>query len=149
MRRRAYLAGAGSVGLVSLSGCAAIGDAASSLFGDEYDIGMDRNAFTPKTYETTVGEPIRWKNTSGSVHTVTAYGGVFETSEADYFASGGYESESAARDAWFDDQGGAIGVGETFEHTIEVPGEYQYFCVPHETDGNGRIRMVGTIVVTE
>ncbi|MFC3957158.1 cupredoxin domain-containing protein [Halovivax cerinus] len=148
MRRRAYLAGAGSLGTLTLSGCTALADTADHLFGDEYDVGMDRNAFTPATVETRAGDPIVWKNTSGSVHTVTGYDGSFEGA-AEYFASGGYDSESAARETWFDSQGGAIGTGDTFEHTIEVPGRYQYFCVPHELDGNGRARMVGTIVVTE
>lgn len=148
MRRRAYLAGVGSGGLLALSGCTALGDTAESLFGDDYDVGMDRNAFTPESAEVTAGEPLVWKNTSGSVHTVTGYDGSFE-GEADYFASGGFESEGAARDAWNEDQGGAIGTGDTFEHTFEVPGTYQYFCIPHEFDGNGRARMVGTITVVE
>lgn len=149
MRRRAYLAGVGSGSLLALAGCTALGDTADSLFGDDdYDIGMDRNAFIPETYETTVGEPIVWKNTSGSVHTITGYDGSFE-GEADYFASGGFENETAAREAWNADGGGAIGTGDTYEHAFDVPGTYGYFCIPHETDGNGRARMVGTIVVGE
>lgn len=149
MRRRAYLAGVGSVGLLSLAGCTALGDAADGLVGDtEYDVGMDRMAFTPKTYETPVGEPVVWRNTSGSVHTVTAYeGGIPDGAE--FFASGGYEGEAEAREAWASSQGGAITTGATFEHTFEVPGTYAYFCIPHEFDGSGQARMVGTIVVTE
>jgi len=34
--------------------------------------------------------------------------------------------------------------GETFEQRFDVPGVYDYFCIPHETDG-----MVGRLVVKE
>lgn len=34
--------------------------------------------------------------------------------------------------------------GETFEQRFEMPGVYDYFCIPHETDG-----MVGRLVVKE
>lgn len=149
MRRRAYLAGVGSGGLLALAGCTALGDTAENLFGDDYDVGMDRNAFTPASVETTVGDPVVWKNTSGSVHTVTGYEGSFE-GDAEYVASGGFESERAAREAWNDGQGGAIGTGDTFAHAFSVPGTYDYCCIPHEFDGNDRARMVGSItVVTE
>jgi plastocyanin len=99
--------------------------------------------FVPATYEVTVGETLVWRNTSGAEHTVTAYEeGIPD--EAEFFASGGYEGEQEARDAWFDDRGGRIGVRDTFEHTFEVAGEYSYFCIPHETGG-----MTGKVVVRE
>ena len=34
--------------------------------------------------------------------------------------------------------------GATFEHTFEVPGAYEYVCVPHVTSG-----MTGTVEVEE
>jgi plastocyanin len=61
--------------------------------------------------------------------------------EAAYFASGGYDSEEAAREAWTNLEG-AITSGDTYEHTFEVPGTYHYFCIPHERGG-----MVGTVTV--
>ncbi|WP_254862172.1 cupredoxin domain-containing protein [Halovivax gelatinilyticus] len=149
MRRRAFLATGGSAGLLALSGCTAVGDAADALFGGaEYDIGMSRNAFDPERYEATVGERVVWKNTSESVHTITAYeSSIFDTAE--YFASGGYESEQEARDAWHSTGGGGFDTRETYAHTFETPGEFPYCCIPHEFDGNDDVRMVGTVVVTE
>lgn len=147
MRRRVYLAGFAGTGLTALAGCTAIGDLGSGLLpGDEYDIGMSRTSFEPDAYETTVGETAVWKNTSDAPHTVTAYeGGIPDGAE--YFASGGYESEAAAREAWEDDFGGSLDPRDTYEHTFEVPGTYSYFCVPHETEGRHGGRMLGSVRV--
>ncbi|WP_276252897.1 cupredoxin domain-containing protein [Halomontanus rarus] len=146
MNRRAYLAALGSASAVGLAGCTALGDVGESVFGGaEFDIGMTRNAFEPAEYETAVGEPVVWKNTSGANHTVTAYENAIPE-DAAYFATGGFETEAAARDAWERSTGtrGEFTPGKTFEHTFEVPGTYHYVCVPHEKGG-----MVGTIVVSE
>jgi len=142
VKRRALLAtGAGT--LASLSGCLSTGDDGGLCDGEGCDVGMRRMAFVPETHEVTVGETIVWRNTSGAEHTVTAYeDGVPDGAE--YFASGGFSSEEEARDAWFEERGGRIGVRETFEHTFEVPGTYSYLCIPHERGG-----MVGEVVVNE
>ena len=65
------------------------------------------------------------------------------SANAAYFASGGYDSEQAARDAWNGSKG-AIESDETWEHTFEVAGTYEYFCIPHEVG-----EMLGTVVVEE
>jgi plastocyanin len=136
MQRRRFLAGAGAT-VAALSGCAAAGSTAGD---DNYDVGMTAVAFRPPELTVTAGETVVWKNTSSRAHSVTAYEtGIPE--EAEYFASGGYESEEAAREAWTDLEG-AITSGESYEHTFEVPGTYQYFCIPHERGG-----MVGTVTV--
>ncbi|XGI84083.1 plastocyanin/azurin family copper-binding protein [Halorutilales archaeon Cl-col2-1] len=44
--------------------------------------------------------------------------------------------------AW--DSGTISGQGESFSHTFETPGTYDYFCIPHKSLG-----MVGRIVVGE
>lgn len=139
MNRRAFL-GATTATTAVLAGCT---DASSLLSSDEdYDIGMTRNEFEPRTYETTVGETVVWKNTSGARHTITAYEATLPE-DAVYFATGGYESEATARSAW-EDGAGIIETRETFEHTFTVPGEIGYVCLPHEAGG-----MDGWIVVTE
>jgi len=69
---------------------------------------------------------------------VTAYDGQIPA-DAAYFASGGFESEQAARN---DISGGLIASGDTYEHTFETPGTYEYVCIPHESS-----EMTGTIVV--
>ncbi len=111
--------------------------------GEDCDIGMSTNAFIPEEFETTVGSTVVWRNTSSRAHTVTAYdGGIPEA--AAYFASGGYDSETAARDAWDAELGGGLDPDESYEHTFEVPGEYAYACIPHERQG-----MTGIVRVTE
>jgi plastocyanin len=137
MDRREFLAAAGTLGVGGLAGCTAMGS------DTQGDISMRSVAYYPTRYETTVGSEVVWYNVSSAAHTVTAYEENVPA-EADYFASGGYESEGAAREAWRADFGGAINSGETWSYTFEVPGTYQYFCVPHEQGG-----MIGTVVVTE
>ncbi|NIS35939.1 MAG: copper-binding protein, partial [Actinobacteria bacterium] len=60
---------------------------------------------------------------------------------AEYFASGGFDSEQAARDNY--PQEGDIPGGESYQYTFETTGEYEYFCIPHESAD-----MVGTVTVT-
>ncbi|QCJ47867.1 MULTISPECIES: cupredoxin domain-containing protein [Haloprofundus] len=137
MNRRAFLAAAGATGLTALAGCNGV-----SGQGDDYDVGMTATAFDPPEVTISVGEEVVWQNTSTRDHTVTAYENSIPE-EAEYFATGGFENEQAARDGWRDLEG-ALNNGDTFAHTFEVPGRYEYVCIPHETGG-----MVGTVVVEE
>ena len=138
MDRRAFLATGAGVAAAVLAGCAAGGSG-----GGEYDVGMSTDAFRPENITVEVGETVVWRNTSKQGHTVTAYGDQLPDG-AEYFASGDADSQSAAEEAWMDDAGGRLGQGETFEHRFETPGEYGYFCIPHEEVG-----MVGVITVEE
>lgn len=145
MNRRALLAALGTGATASIAGCSSVLGLSEDdpCSGDECEIGMTRNEFVPETYETTVGNTVVWKNTSGADHTVTAFeNGIPD--EAEYFATGGYEDEETAVDAWHDDRGGRLGTRELYEHTFEVAGTYQYFCEPHLPAG-----MVGEVIVTE
>ncbi|MFB6308231.1 MAG: plastocyanin/azurin family copper-binding protein [Haloarculaceae archaeon] len=137
MDRREFLCGVAGGGVLGLAGC--LGSASST----EYDIGMSTRKFKPATFAVTPGTTVVWRNTSSQGHTVTAYEDGLPDG-ADYWASGGFDSEEAAREAWGKDTAGSVFSGETFEHTFEVPGEHAYFCIPHESRG-----MVGTVVVTE
>ena len=138
MDRRRFLAGfaAGA----SLAGC--VGQGATTT-PTEYDVGMTASAFDPVRVEVRVGETVTWRNTNSRAHTVTAYGANLPEG-GDYFASGGFDTERAARSAYFDSLGGALYTGDTFEHTFGVAGRYDYFCVPHERAG-----MRGVVVVRE
>ncbi len=138
MRRRQVLAA--SVGLTtpSLAGCSLIPARRS-----DYHIGMRANAFVPESFAVSVGKSVIWYNNGSRAHTVTAYE-QGSPDGASFFASGGYESESAARDAWYAGEGGAIAPGEAFRYTFSRPGRYEYFCVPHESRG-----MAGVIVVED
>ncbi|ELZ72035.1 halocyanin [Haloferax sp. Atlit-10N] len=136
--RRQFLAAAGAAATAGLAGCATL-----MASGDDFDIGMTAVAFDPPTLTVEVGDEVVWRNTSSRGHTVTAYEGTLPE-DAAFFASGNYETEQAARDAYSNSLGGLIGSGETYTYTFDVPGEYEYLCIPHEQAG-----MVGTIVVEE
>jgi plastocyanin len=106
--------------------------------GDPSGIAMKDQIFTPASFEVQAGSTVTFTNDSGQAHTVTAVqDGLPEGAE--YFASGGFGSESEARD---DVGAGLIDPGETFELTLTEPGTYRYVCLPHENLG-----MRGTIVV--
>jgi len=138
MRRRRVLATLGAAFATGGAGCTAVG----SLGGDDGDVGMTAVAFEPATITVAVGDEVVWYNNSARAHSITAYeDGIPEGAE--YFATGGYDSEAAARKAW-DGMNGAITNGQQYAHTFDVPGTYSYFCIPHERGG-----MVGTVVVEE
>ena len=137
MRRRAFLAAAGGAS-AALAGCL-VGTGAEP--GDGYDVGMGASVFDPPTVTVDAGGTVTWRNTNSRAHTVTAYDRGLPPG-AGYFASGGYGSESAAREAFAASLGGALSSGDEYAHAFEVPGEYAYFCIPHERAG-----MVGRVVV--
>ncbi|SFL08407.1 Plastocyanin [Halogranum rubrum] len=138
MQRRTFLASVGTAGLTAVAGCAGVG-------GSQGDILMRATAFDPYEFTVSVGDTVTWYNGSSRGHTVTAYENAIPD-DAEYFASGGYENEQAAREAFRQEgfDGGGVVAGETYSHTFEVPGRYEYVCVPHEQAG-----MVGTIIVEE
>ncbi len=137
--RRRVLAALGTAATVGVAGCGGGGASAQ----DEYDVGMTAVAFDPTEITVSVGDTVVWANTSSRGHTVTAYDSGIPD-DAAFFASGGYESTAAARDAFGSELGGLIESGDTWSHTFEVAGEYEYLCIPHEASG-----MVGTVVVEE
>ncbi len=101
----------------------------------------DQLEFVPRRVSISRGDTVTWETVGSLGHTVTAYGDEIPGG-ADFFASGGYGSEQAARDAYSSDLGGNVVSGETYKHTFEVRGEYHYFCIPHEFNGmTGWIRV--------
>ncbi|MBV0924622.1 halocyanin [Halomicroarcula limicola] len=137
MERRAFLRAVGSASVVGLAGCISRGA------DTDYDIGMGAKVFRPERFEVAPGTTVTWLNTSKQGHSVTAYEASLPDGAA-YFASGGFDSEEAAREAWGSSSGGTLFEGQQYEHTFETRGEFPYFCIPHESMG-----MVGTIVVTD
>lgn len=77
--------------------------------------------FVPDTVRIPAGSGVRWKNTSMLVHTVTA-------DPAEATLSGSVHLPPGASP--FDS--GNLAPGDSFQHTFTVPGEYVYFCQPHE-----------------
>jgi plastocyanin len=115
--------------------CAAL----ASCGGDSSGVSMTEDfKFDPESIMVAAGTNVTFSNTTNEPHSVTAYEESLPD-DADYFSSGGLQSESRARD----EVGEALlDPGEEFEVTLETPGTYRYFCIPHEEQG-----MRGTIVV--
>lgn len=139
--RRAFLSAIGGV-TVATAGCVT-GASPAPDEGDAYDVGMSSIAFAPDSLTVTRGTTVVWKNTNSRTHTVTAYEDAIPA-EATYFATGGFESQAAAVDGYYSQLAGGLGTSETYAHTFSVPGEYRYFCIPHENAG-----MTGRVIVTE
>jgi plastocyanin len=87
--------------------------------------------YLPDTVRVAVGESVRWRNGSDIVHTVTADPGRAELAASARLPSGASPFDS-----------GDLRPGEEFVQRFTVPGEYVYFCVPHERTG-----MVGVVIV--
>lgn len=89
--------------------------------------------FTPDTVRIETGETVKWGNTSLLAHSVTG-----DPSQST--VEGSAELPDGANP--FDS--GMLDPKQTFEHTFEVPGTYQYFCIPHEGP-----KMFGWVIVEE
>lgn len=161
MDRRSFLAAVGAVGATGVIA----GTASVLADSTDYDVAMRSNAFAPvddktidvpadapgyipegvPTIEVEVGEPVTWQNTGTRYHTVTGVAAAMPDG-ADYFASGGYDTESAARESFEKEigGGGAIPPSKSYTHVFDVPGWYYYYCIPHEP-----ANMVGNVKVVE
>ncbi|WP_337250809.1 plastocyanin/azurin family copper-binding protein [Halorussus lipolyticus] len=110
----------------------AAGKAEASVQDNQRVIDMtDGLVFDPDEATVTPGTTVVWENVGSVGHSVTAYEDEIPD-EADYFASGGFDSEEAARSAYPE---GDVPGGESYQYTFEVEGTYGYFCIPHETAG--------------
>ena len=96
------------------------------------------NRFEPADIQISAGEQIVFLNSADGAHSVTAYEDLVPR-DGEYFASGAFDGEREARDHIGE---ALIAPNEEFTITLEVPGTYRYFCIPHESQG-----MTGRIVV--
>jgi len=139
MDRRTILRASGVALAAGLAGCGGSSSEETPATGSGTTVAMtDGLVFDPREITVSVGDTVTWENTGSVPHSVTAYEADLPDG-ATYFASGGFDSESAARENYPNE--GAIGAGETYEHTFEMSGEFPYFCIPHESG------MRGTVVV--
>ncbi|MGH2754503.1 MAG: cupredoxin domain-containing protein [Actinomycetota bacterium] len=120
--------------LVAFGACS--GGGGSDASGD-IDM-IEGQRFEPETLTVQAGDTITFVNSSNETHTVTAYEDEIPDGAA-YFASGDFSNEEEAR---ADLSGGLIDPEATYEITLDEPGTYQYFCIPHEG-----AEMTGEIVV--
>lgn len=141
--RRTYLKSIGTAAVgVMLAGCSGNGDTDNGNGGNTVEM-TDDLIYDPETITVSVGDTVTWDNVGSIGHSVTAYEDQIPD-DAEYFASGDFDTEQAARDAYTvgDEDSGDIPGGETWEHTFETAGTYEYFCIPHESAG-----MKGTVEV--
>jgi plastocyanin len=163
MRRREFLRTAGGVSGTT-AGVAAAGSAAAAedgtptatpggggnetatgtaTGGTTHTVNMtDGLVFDPDSLTIAPGDTVEWVNVGAIGHSVTAYEENIPDG-AEYFASGGFDSEQAARDDWTGAQEGNVPGGESYSHTFQTEGSYEYFCIPHEGAG-----MLGAIEVS-
>ncbi len=94
----------------------------------------DRMVFEPASLTVTVGETVTWRNTGRAMtHTATADPALVRDATNVALPRGATSWNS-----------GAIGPGQSWSHTFEVPGAYRYCCLPHELAD-----MVGAVTVEE
>jgi len=106
----------------------------------DHVVDMEAVSFAPVELTVSAGDTVAWTHAAGEAHTVTAVpDGIPE--DATYWASGGFESRSAAEDGWANGEG-AVQSGRSYVHTFETTGTHEYVCIPHEGAG-----MTGTVIV--
>ena len=94
--------------------------------------------FEPATLTISAGDTVSFSNDSEEPHSVTAYEEQIPPG-ARFFSTGGLPTEEQSRD----DVGETlVQTDDTYEVTLTKPGTYEYFCIPHESQG-----MKGQIVV--
>ena len=101
---------------------------------------MNAAAYEPDELTVTRGETVAWVHSGGEPHSVTADGDGIPAA-ATYWASGGFDSERAAREGWSDGEG-VVESGHYYTRTFETTGTHEYVCIPHESVG-----MDGSITV--
>jgi plastocyanin len=139
-RRGFFRAAAGAAALGGTAGTA------SAQAGQSHTIDMtDGLVFDPDSLTVAPGDTVVWENVGSIGHSITAYEEDIPE-EAAYFASGGFDAEQPARDAYSagSPDSGDVAGGDSYEHTFDVEGSYDYFCVPHEAAG-----MVASLEVVE
>lgn len=92
----------------------------------------DQLKFVPDKLTVRVGETVTWQNSGSVAHTVTA-----DPAKAQNKA---HVKLPAGAEPW---DSGILTGGQSWSRRFDVPGEYAYFCIPHEANG-----MVATLTVT-
>lgn len=113
---------------------AAICLAALPALGQESDAVVEMTGdlnFQPPSLTIAAGDAVEWRNVSDVPHTVTA--------DPEKAADPSHVALPEGAETF---NSGFIQANGSFIRTFEVPGEYRYFCIPHEGAG-----MVGTLIV--
>lgn len=87
--------------------------------------------YVPETVRVRAGDTVEWRNRSLVGHTVTTIAEKSDSPERVRIPDGAQPFDS-----------GNVPPGEIWRHAFETPGEYRYFCIPHDQLG-----MWGTVIV--
>lgn len=137
MHRREFIKTTGlAMGTISIAGCTSRNSNSGQspeISGTAIVMGMTNGGyyFDPIGLFVKPGETVTWVNETGA-HSTTAY----------EKGNGRALVTRIPKDATAWNSGILSELGATFEHTFEVEGTYDYFCIPHKSLG-----MVGRIVV--
>ena len=71
----------------------------------QVEVTIEDYTFTPTKLNITVGTTVIWYNNDPVIHTVTARDGSFDS--------------------------GSLSMDETFSHTFQEKGSFDYYCIPH------------------
>lgn len=118
----------------AISAAAALSLAACGLDGPAYDeppptvdAVVDMTTlldFDPERLTIGAGDTVEWRNTSIMDHTVTADPALADDPAHVRLPPGAEPFDS-----------GSIEPGQVYRRTFTVPGDYVYFCIPHEGQG--------------
>ncbi len=93
----------------------------------------DQMQFAPAHLTIRVGQTVTWRNAGAMVHTSTC-----DPASAQRREHAVFPDEAKPWDS------GLIRKGESWSRSFDIPGEYTYFCIPHEAGG-----MIGSLSVEE
>lgn len=137
-RRQLLVAGLASAGALVLAACGASSSPSASASsggaggGSTTTVKMtDALKFDPATISIKVGDTVHWDNAASISHSSTDDPSKAATASDAKLPSGAQPWDS-----------GLLNPGETFDHQFTVAGQYDYFCIPHESAG-----MLGHITV--
>ncbi|KMQ50080.1 Halocyanin [Chitinispirillum alkaliphilum] len=119
---------------ITLAGCnrsAAQNGSESEMDNPPVIIEMTQLRFEPQSVTVPVNGTVKWINTSGTNHTVTADSSLADDPSNVVLPDGAEPFNS-----------NTLEPDEEFEYSFTVPGRYRYFCIPHEHLG-----MIGEVIV--
>jgi len=135
--RRLLVRGAGltiaSLSVLPLLQACGDGSARKSTDGNAVIEMNDQMQFVPSSLAIRVGQTVTWRNVGSMVHTSTCDPTTAQRPEHAMLPKGAESWDS-----------GFIRKGESWSQSFDIPGEYTYFCIPHEAGG-----MIGSLSVEE
>lgn len=131
LTKRVGFAFAGFGLLPLLQACGSDGGATDRADAEHVVEMNDQFKFVPNQLTVRAGQTVTWRNVGNLVHTSTSDQRAAQRAEDAKLPAGAEPWDS-----------GLIRRGESWSHIFDVPGEYSYFCMPHEAAG-----MVGTLIV--